>query len=356
MYKKLKIALVEPFYGGSHKKWADELKANSKHSITIFSLKSLFWKWRMQGGAITLAHNINDSQIDFDLLLTTDMMNVSLFKSLLNKPFSVLTYFHENQFAYPNQSQIDFSYPFINYQSALCSDWTIFNSNYNRNSFIQGCKNFLKRMPDNKNLSSVTMIQDSSCVIPIGFDTDYYKKFNHKKDNIIPTICWNHRWEYDKNPESFFRTLQILKEKKFNFSLVVLGESTDKYPAIFDKAQKEFTSQIIHWGHVKNHQEYLQWLCKSDIFPVTSNHDFFGISVIEAVLSGGAVFLPQRLAYPEHIPKKHFQNVFYQTEQELADKIINFASYPTKEIREYIESKYNWKKLVAIYDDLFEKF
>ena len=79
----MNILLVEPYYTGSHKQWADGYKENSSHNVKILSLKGQFWKWRMHGGAITLARMFNDLKWDPDLILVTDMLDLSTFLSLI---------------------------------------------------------------------------------------------------------------------------------------------------------------------------------------------------------------------------------------------------------------------------------
>ena len=54
----MKVALVEAFFTGSHKRWAEELQHFSLRQIDIFSLKGNYWKWRMHGGAISLAKTV----------------------------------------------------------------------------------------------------------------------------------------------------------------------------------------------------------------------------------------------------------------------------------------------------------
>ena len=47
----MKILLIEPYFTGSHKQWAEGYKSYSKHEVKILSMKGQFWKWRMHGGA-----------------------------------------------------------------------------------------------------------------------------------------------------------------------------------------------------------------------------------------------------------------------------------------------------------------
>jgi len=64
-------------------------------------------------------------------------------------------------------------------------------------------------------------------------------------------ILWNHRWEFDKNPDLFFETLLRMKEKKLKFELSVLGEHYIEKPDIFQKAQEQLREHIVHWGYLE---------------------------------------------------------------------------------------------------------
>ena len=61
--------------------------------------------------------------------------------------------------------------------------------------------------------------------------------------NHLPHIVWNHRWEYDKQPEVFFDALLRLKNAGYSFKLHVLGQSFRKVPACFAQAKLDFSGQ-----------------------------------------------------------------------------------------------------------------
>ena len=46
-------------------------------------------------------------------------------------------------------------------------------------------------------------------------------------------------------------------------------------------------------------KKYLKILSEADIIVSTAIHEFFGISVVEAIAAGAYPLLPKRLAYPE---------------------------------------------------------
>ena len=78
---------------------------------------------------------------------------------------------------------------------------------------------------------------------------------------------------------------------------------------------------IIKWGYQKSINDYVNCLFMSDIIPVTSNHDFFGISVMEAVFCNVWPILPDRLSYKELFKNKgHTENI-YTNDNQLMKKI-----------------------------------
>ena len=117
-------------------------------------------------------------------------------------------------------------------QKFFCHDYNFFNSDYHLKSYIVGLKKYLKKMPDFNNLDSINIINDKSSVLPLGCN---FKKINlQEKQNKIPIILWNHRWEYDKNPVDFFKALYKMQEKGLDFEVVVLGENFRQIPEEFE--------------------------------------------------------------------------------------------------------------------------
>ena len=75
----MKILLIEPYYTGSHKKWVEGFKKYSSHHVKILSMRGQFWKWRMHGGAVTLAKIFKTMDWKPDLILSTDMLDLTTF-------------------------------------------------------------------------------------------------------------------------------------------------------------------------------------------------------------------------------------------------------------------------------------
>ncbi len=171
-----------------------------------------------------------------------------------------------------------------------------FNSEFHRKSFIDAIPGFLNMMPDGKLQDMPERISEKSKVLYPGI-SDF--PASNKKRNDILTILWAARWEHDKNPDDFFEALKRLKEKGVNFRLNVIGERFEEVPPVFERAKDYFKNEIQIWGFQKSREDYVNALSGSDIIVSTAKHEFFGISVVEAIAAGCYPLLPDRLSYPE---------------------------------------------------------
>jgi len=369
----MQIVLLEPFMTGSHAAWARQYAANSRHHVEILGLDGRYWKWRMHGGAVSLARQFLSQRLKPDLLLATDMLDLTTFLSLTRTVTSDVPcalYCHENQLSYPWSPddsdpvlQRDAHYCFINFTSALSADRVYFNSDYHRRDFLVELPKFLKTFPDCRELDTVPMIAEKSRTLPLGLDLKKLDSLQpescqRRAENGVPLILWNHRWEYDKNPEEFFQALFVLEDRGIEFELAVLGESYRKQPAIFSEAQQRLASHIVHWGYTDRYADYVAWLWQADILPVTSIHDFFGISVVEALYCGCLPLLPQRLAYPEHVSPVECAGSYYQNCDHLVEKLAvlcrDFLSRPAGLFRSKV-ARYDWGEMAERYDEEFER-
>lgn len=368
----MNILLVEPFYSGSHKQFADQLIEHSHHDIQLLTLEGKFWKWRMYGAAITLGRRMIEQQLTPDLIVVTDMLDLPTFLSttrrFLQPEIPVICYFHENQLAYPwkegskdKVQQRDLHYGMMNYHTAMAADHNLFNSAYNMTSFYEKLSSFLNKMPDHKHTSYLKALRAKSSVMPLGLAlnrliTTTTEPLNTKQK--VPLILWNHRWEHDKNPELFFDALDALRDQGCAFQLAVLGEHYKSIPKLFEEVPDRFFKELVHFGYA-SYEDYLQILNKADILPVTSGHDFFGISVMEAIHCGVRPLLPKRLAYNELYKPEENPNLFYDTQKDLVEKLAQLCQdfHPgPRDIYRHLTSPYDWQVMIQAYDDFFDKY
>ncbi len=367
----MKICLLEPFMAGSHAAWAHEFARFSRHQVNILSLDGRHWKWRMHGGAVQLAEQFQAQQLAPDLLLASDMLDLTTFLALTRAQTAALptaVYFHENQLTYPWSPrdadpghQRDAHYGFINYTSALAADAVLFNSDYHRHAFLDALPAFLNSFPDYRGLDSIAAITAKSRTLPLGLDLqrlDRAKPPTGSAQESLPLILWNHRWEYDKQPEAFFQALFQLNQEGYAFEVAVLGEAYRDRPAIFAEAQQRLGAKLVHSGFVKDFDQYAAWLWRADILPVTAIHDFFGASVVQAIYCNTIPLLPNRLAYPEHLPTTAHAACLYHEACELPDRLRTLLQekawlQPLPDLRATVAG-YDWQQLTPQYDDLLE--
>ncbi len=363
----MQLTIVEPFLSGSHRRWAEGYQQFSQQQVHLEGLPGRHWKWRMYGGALTLADRLRAGPLP-DLLVATDMCDLALLRASLGPAFAncpIALYFHENQLTYPwsptdgdPDLQRDRHYAWKNFTSALVADAVYFNSHYHQTSFLEALPDFLGAFPDYRPLEAISEIKAKSSVLPVGIDLQPLQSVTREDRSGQPLrLLWNHRWEYDKQPESFFQLCFRLQQAGRPFELIVLGTASSRQPPIFEEAKRRLASQIIHWGTAHDQVEYAHWLYQSDLLPVTSIQDFFGISVVEAMYCQVYPLLPNRLAYPEHLPREAASLHLYDTEEELYQRLVRLLQQP-EQVRSVSCSEwvahYDWSRQAIRYDRAFE--
>lgn len=355
-----RVLILEPYYGGSHKHFLKGLQKYVTADYLLFTLPARNWKMRMQLSAPWFIEKIKElpaSERYFDSVLCSSFVDVAVLRALLSgidgwkHDARILTYFHENQFVYPQRFGVPIPYQFtnINFHSALASDGIAFNSVFNRDSFLAGCRRSLKIASDMKFPGMIDELANKSRILFPGIEFTDIDKVSRKSLPDVPVIVWNHRWEHDKNPESFFLALEVLEQRDVDFRLIVLGQAFDSSPECFSSAEKRFSSKILHYGYVPSYQKYVEVLSKGNIVVSTSLHEFYGISIIEAVRAGCVPLLPDRLSYPEL-----FDDKFLYSDNSLPDKlqeIVNERCWLTSKTARTITEQFSWTYLQQSYSE-----
>jgi hypothetical protein len=81
-------------------------------------------------------------------------------------------------------------------------------------------------------------------------------------------------------------------------------------------------------------------------------HDFFGVSVLEAIYCGAYPLLPRRLAYPELLPLDKYSSFYYESFDELVAKlehVIREGLYKSKDAACAVQ-EFGWDILAPQYD------
>ena len=377
---RLHVLALEPWYGGSHRGFLDGFAGHSRHHVHALTMTARFWKWRMQGGPVTLARKaLQAIREGFrpDVILASSMVNLPAFLALTRTHLSstpVVLFFHENQLTYPLAPGVerDQTYSYINYLSALAADRVVFNSAFHRDEFLEALPRLLHAFPDYTHLDTVAEVRDKSGVLHLGMPLQAHDAYAAARRPRAwgpameppPTILWNQRWEYDKNPQAFFRLLGRLDDVGCRFRLILAGEHFEAQPADFGRAFERYAGRIDHYGYAENFEEYSQLLHRADLVVSTAHHEFFGIAILEAIYCGCHPLLPRRLSYPELIPEALQRPllhapILYDDEDELfhvAYKLLRGEERPLPlATLSRIPAHLDWAAHVAAYDDLLEQ-
>jgi glycosyltransferase involved in cell wall biosynthesis len=320
---------VEGFWGGSHRAAAEGWAERSRHEICLLHLPARFWKWRMRGAAFAFARELRSREeaglAPPDLLFATNMVDVAHLRALLSRRTAAVLYFHENQASYPTPldrevPERDLGYAFTDLAGALAADRVAFNSASQRDAFFREMETLIRRMPDARPLWALDEVRSKSLVLPLGIRLDDFPPVP-PRDGAPPLVVWNHRWEWDKDPETFFRVLGRLAERDVPFRVAVAGEGYRRAPPVFREARAALGERVIHWGNLSDRAAYLRLLCRGDVAVSTARHETFGISLVEAAFAGAHPLAPRALSYPEILPPQLHGRCLYAGEADLEARL-----------------------------------
>ena len=362
----MNVLLLEPYCGGSHAAWAEGYVAHSAHEVTLLSLPARFWKWRMQGGAVTLAEEARQLKERPDCILASDMLNLAAFLALTRDRLAdvpTALYCHENQLTYPFPpgEKRDLTYGMINWLSMLAADRVFFNSRYHFEDWFEALPNMLKHFPDCTHLHRIAEVHARASVLPVGCDLARLDAVPPSKDvDQPPLILWNQRWEYDKQPRTFFRALYALKEAGVDFRVALAGRSHRQSAPEFEEARERLGGRVVHFGYAQP-EAYAALLRRSDVVVSTAIHEFFGVAVVEAVYAGCFPVLPHRLSYRELIPRRFHQRSLYEGFDDLVGCLgwsltnVDRARAMGVELRIAMQP-FDWTALAPRYDHELARF
>ncbi len=362
----MNVLLLEPYFGGSHKAWAEGYASHSSHAVRLLTLPARFWKWRMQGGAVTLAERVLALDRRPDLVLATDMVNLPALLGLTRGALAqapVALYCHENQLTYPPPpgEKRDLTYGMINWLSMLAADRVFFNSSFHLHDWFEELPRLLKHFPDCTHVHRIPEVQAKAAVLPVGCDLRRFDKVAARRapgPGRPPVILWNQRWEYDKAPETFFRALYALAEEGLDYRVALAGKSYRQTAGEFGAAREHLGDRVVHFGYASPHQ-YAALLRGADVVVSTAIHEFFGVSIIEAVYCGCFPVLPRRLSYPEIVPQAHHAACLYDDFDGLLERLRWVLTNPDQarrgasELREAM-ARYDWAQVGPRYDAALE--
>jgi len=293
------VWLLSAYHADSHAAWTDWLTGHfTDLDWQVRTLPGRHFAWRIRGNPLSWLDALPEQAPD--LILATSMVDLATLKGLHPRLSHVpcWLYFHENQFAYP-QSERQFRSLdpcMVQLYAALAADRLLFNSRFNRDSFLDGVQALTARLPERLPDGIRARLEARCEVLPVPI-----RPITAAKSRDHRLIVWNHRWEYDKAPERFTAAMLALGERDVDFRLALLGKRSRAASAALKRIRDQLGARIIADGHLPRDQ-YENLLGRAGIVVSTAIHEFQGLSVLEAASAGVRPLVPDALCYPEQYP------------------------------------------------------
>jgi glycosyltransferase involved in cell wall biosynthesis len=355
-----RVLVLEPYYAGSHRAVLDGVLARlgDEWEADVLTLPARKWKWRMRGAGITMAdraRQLHAGGARWDLVFASTFVNLAEFRGLSGDAVAgvpSVVYFHENQLLYPvrHEAEWDLQFPLTNITSALAADQCWFNTAWNLDGFLREIPAFLKRFPDHQPKRVAEVVEAKSSVLhppfdPAAFDAVPASRIGH------PRIVWPHRWEHDKDPDTFFEAVTALAAEGLDFEVAVAGQAFADRPECFAEAEAALGHRLVHMGEPGSREDYARLLCSSDIAVSTAVNEFFGIAMVEACYAGCFPLVPDDLAYPELYPAQ-FR---YRGADELVARLRSLVlDRPTPGAARELGEAYTFEALVPAWRSAFD--
>jgi len=299
----------------SHCYWRQVLLAMfPRWRWTVLELPPRYFSWRVRGNPLSWSlSERNTLSQPYDLLIATSMVDLATLRGLVPPLAAVpsLYYFHENQFAYPQQAQAHslLEAQMVNLYGALAADRLAFNSRYNRDTFLTGVEELLSRLPDQVPGGVVDSLREKTSLLPVPLlpqasaVADWPGQPGELPHRPL-RILWSARLEHDKGGEGLQRILRQLERESIDYELAITGQQFRNIPAEFAQVESEFRHRLVHFGYIESGSGYQRLQRGADVILSTALHEFQGLAVLQAVRAGCLPAVPDRLCYPDIFPAK----------------------------------------------------
>ncbi|XP_051666327.1 glycosyltransferase-like domain-containing protein 1 isoform X6 [Manacus candei] len=311
----MSVLLIEPFYGGSHKQLMDLLQEELQEDCVLCTLPAKKWHWKARTSALYFMQTVPTSS-KYRFMPEHKLARLEKVIAVKGNGDG----YQSGGLPGQQKSRAVMKTSDVHRESGLCESQAGLGTTQHEglpSPFTALARSIQTEASEGTNPCQE---EDKQCLTfnlsNILSGQDYQQRPLH--------IAWPHRWEHDKDPETFFKVLMKLKEEDLPFHVSVLGETFSEIPDIFSEAKKVLGSSILHWGYLPNKDDYFQALCMADVVVSTAKHEFFGVAMIEAVHCGCYPLCPKALVYPEIFPAEYL----YSTPEQLFKRLQNFCKRP----------------------------
>lgn len=300
----MQILAMESFDRGSHRHFREILTRHSEHHWHWITNDATPWKWAMRVGGLLPLGNCPRP----DVFLCTSLLDVATARIQVENRFGkrlpTVLYMHENQVEYPidpirEPDQRDIHFALTNLNSVFSADLVLWNSRWNLESFLDGIAKVLEPCRGIPFDDLVERIRKRSNVAWCPVEMPTPEVPSPIENQGAPLVVWPHRHEHDKGPDQLLELARSHRNVPIRWAL--LGERFDRVPEAIEIFRSEFAESIVfdEYPSRSTYESILgsaEWVCS------TARHEFFGLSVVEAMFAGCLPWVPTGLSYRELLP------------------------------------------------------
>ena len=352
------VVVLEPWYQGSHRSWVKGWRSHSNHSIRLIDGTDAGWRRSLVTAPTRFAEAINGAAKPIDALVASTPIDLASVLGLIDRSTyrpPTLLYMHESQIGYPPGPKGGRPYRAMvnDLNSIMSADKVAVATQYHADLLRKGMPTFAEELVPGSGRKVQSKLE-ALHVLPVGIEVSGLSPASVSG----PTrVLWNHRWSHDKNPGEFVHAMTLLAAEGYEFSLYALGE----VERAGEKAHRRMTEQLsdrVLISGTQHRDTYRQILCNSDLVVSTAHHEFFGIAIAEAIAAGARPLIPDRLSYPEIVPREFSSEYLYSGPFDEAlratlPKSRDDLHINRRRTRECI-SAFAWEALAPKYDSLLD--
>ena len=243
-----------------------------------------------------------------DAFFCTSLLDVAVARTQveakIGRRVPTVLYMHENQVEYPDDpereaDQRDVHFALTNLNSIFAADLVIWNSRWNLESFLAGLGQILhpcRGIPFD-DLEERIRARSNVAWCPVEVPSPELPCPIEPSD--VPLVVWPHRHEHDKGPDLCLNLQDLTGTSPFDGLCWASGLIVSLMA--MKRFRQEFADSIV-FDDYPNRRIYESIIGTADWVCSTARHEFFGLSVVEAMFAGCMPWVPAGLSYRELLP------------------------------------------------------
>ena len=301
----LRVLYVESYGAGSHLRIANLLQQHSHHEIDIVRLARDHWRaisFLGHRAILDAIQAIVDSPPDLIIFSgPADLRQILSNLPACWKHVPSVAYFHESQWTYPGTDIDRIPHLVSHIETVEIVDFVWFNSRFHQRTFLTSALDH--RATTVRSLARSVLLDHWPKTQVVYPPVHVGRHPVTRASNW--TVAWSARWERDKRPDIMAAVIEHCLNSGMDIRLLILGCNADTWRG--DATLPDSVRAVIDpRSGLLSRSAYEAGLASADIWLSTAEHEFYGVSAIEAAMLGATPVVPDGLAYNETLPSSLF--------------------------------------------------